>query len=110
MVSLVIEEVRQHPRQRRFLRLAGHVAIAQRAGEGIIAEATDEAEDACVFARARRPESGEFIIEDLIESLDAARGAFEAAHPDAIADEDVVERGVDRTEEGRSPRAVVVRA
>src|SRR5882672_181202 len=110
MVGLVIEEMRQHPRQRRFMELAGHVAIAERAADGFVAEAADEAEDARILDLACRPEIGERVVENLVQSLDAARHSLETAHPDAIADEDVVERRMNRAEEGRPIRAVVGRA
>src|SRR5882724_7781816 len=109
-MSLVIEEMRQHPRQRCFMGLAGHVAIAEGAGDRIVAEAADEAEDARILNLARRPEIGEFVVENLIQPLDTTRHAFEAAHPDAIADEYVVERRANRAEERRPIRAVVWRA
>ena len=43
------------------------------------------------------------------DPLHEAGELFEAAHPHAIADENVVERGVDRSEERRARRAAVGR-
>ena len=110
MVGLVIEEMRKGPGQRILLRLAGHIAISKCVLKGLVAEASDEAEDAAVFGLAGRTEIGELIVKDLIEPLDPARHPLEPAHPHTISDQDVVEGGVNRAEEGRPPRAVVGRA
>src|SRR5262245_31516204 len=108
MMGLVIEEVRERPAQLGLLRLTGHVAVAERAADRIVAEPADEAADAGIFGRARRPEIGEGVVEDLVQPFDAARHALEPAHPDAVADQDVIQGGVNRAEEGRPPGAVVL--
>lgn len=108
VVGLMIEDVGQRPDQRRFLRLPGHVAIAQRAAhQVIIIERAGVGEDVRVLRFARRPERDEVVMESLVEALDVARSALEAGEPDPIADQDVIQGRVNGTEERWPLRPIV---
>ena len=60
-----------------------------------------------VLGAARGAQGGEVVVEDGVEALRHIALAGEALHPDAVADQQVVERAVQRLEEGAAVGAVV---
>ena len=89
------------------LRRRARRAIAERALEIGVREALDVSDDAAVLRLPRRPQRREIVVEDRVELLRLVAFAGEAMHPDAVAEQQVVERPVQRAEEGAAVGAVV---
>ena len=108
MVGLVVEEMRQRRRQRLGdVGRPGDRAVAEGAGEVGLAQAVDIGDDALVLRAARFGKRRQVVEQDLVEPRRLRALAGEAAHPDAVGDQQVVERAVERAEEGAAVGAVV---
>ena len=70
-------------------------------------EEFDIADDPFVHVLAGVLQGGELVEQNLVELGLNRPAAGEAAHPDAVGDEHVVERAVQRTEEGAAVGAIV---
>ena len=77
----------------------GDRAVAEAPGEVGIGEALDIAGDAASSASRGRAQLREIVEQDGVEPVRALARAGEAAHPDAVGDEEVVQRAVHRLEE-----------
>ena len=60
-----------------------------------------------VLGAARRPQGREIVVQDGVEARRLFARAGEAPHPDAVADQQMIERAVQRLEEGAAVGAVV---
>src|SRR5665811_2200486 len=67
----------------------------------------DIAADARVLAAARRPQGYEIVVQGRIKARRQFALAGKAPHPDAVADQQVIERAVHRLEEGAAVGAIV---
>jgi len=102
VVGLVVEEMHQDPAHRRGHRVARHVRVAQRRVGRRLVERVAVGDDLRVLGRARHVQADEIAVEDLVEAVDLRRMPGQPSHPQPVADQDVVERGVDRAEERRA--------
>jgi hypothetical protein len=80
---------------------------ADRFNEIVLAQCADVVENAFIFHASRCPQLHEIVVEDCIETGRDSTLGGEAAHPDAIADQEVVEGAVQRFEEGAPIGAIV---
>ena len=108
VMRLVVEEMQQQRHQRLLdLSRVAQRAIAHEPVEVGLAQPRDIGGDAGVLGLPRRPQLAEIVVEDAFEALRRITRAGEAAHPDPVADQDVVQRAVQRAEEGAAIGAVV---
>ena len=63
--------------------------------------------DAFIFSAARRAQLCEIVVEDCIEARRGFALAGEAPHPDAVADQQMVEGTMQRFKEGAAIGAIV---
>src|SRR5690242_5188402 len=107
MVSLVIEEVKQQRRQM-LLEVGGaaRAVIADRAGEIPLRDSGDVLADPRVLGAARGAQLAEILEEDAVELPRLLALAGEPVHPDPVADEKMVQRAVQRPEEGAAVASV----
>src|ERR1051326_7179354 len=100
VVSLVVEEMQQQRRQQLLdLRGAPRAAIADRARELPFRKPGDIFVDARVLGAAARAQLREILVKDRVELLGLLALAGEAMHPDAVAQQQMIERAVERAEE-----------
>jgi hypothetical protein len=108
VVRLVVEEMVERGRQRLLdLDRPHESAVADGAGKVGVCQSSDIVADARILRGPRRPQWGEVVIEDGIEAFRQFARASEAGHPDAIADQQVIQGPVQRLEEGAAVGAVV---
>ena len=112
VMGLVVEEVRDRHPERVLARAAGHAAVADRAGEPLGVKPVDPGLDVAVGLDALAAQVVEVGVEHLIVHADPDRVAVavareadlrvlgEAPEPDAVGPEDVIQRAVQRAEEG----------
>ncbi len=108
MVRLMIEDVRQ--RIDELLLDIGRPAdgpIAHLAGEVVIAKPRHIGDDACILGDPRRTQRAEVVMQNGVEPRRSFALAGQALHPDAIADQKVIERAVHRAEKGAVVGAVL---
>lgn len=99
MMGLVVEEMRQCHRQRIGEPFAAHVGIAEAAGQRRFIQAVAEGKDLGIFRLAGLAQAVEILVQDLVKRDDMRRDrAFEAAEPDAVADQDMVQGGMQAAE------------
>ena len=101
VVGLVVEEMIERRRQRLLDLLRPHDGpVAERAGEVGLGQFLDIAADPLVLGAAGGAQRREVVIKDGVQALRHLALAGEACHPDAVADQQVVEGAVQRLEEG----------
>jgi hypothetical protein len=74
--------------------------VADLAGKVLLGEAPDIGDDARILRRPRRAQASEVVKKDGIEPGGSVALAGQALHPDPVADQEMVERAMDRLEEG----------
>ena len=72
----------------------------KRAGKRLVGQAADPIDDALVFRFARGAQLGEITKQDGVQRGRRVALAGEALHPDAVGDQQMVERAHHRFEEG----------
>src|SRR5579883_264605 len=102
MMRLVIEEMGEDPGETRLLGLAARRMISEQPVERRIVVAVDNGDESGVLGFPRLPQADEVVIENLVERLEAGILAGDPTQPDAIAHDQVIERAVDRAEEGEA--------
>jgi hypothetical protein len=109
MMCLVIEEMIQCFAQPLLdLRRLGDRGIAEACRKCRIVESFDIGLDAPILELARPPKLGKIVEQNGIEPGRRLALARESAHPDAVADEEMVQRAVERFEERTAVGSVVV--
>src|SRR6476660_9533188 len=108
MVGLVIEEMVKRGGEDLFdILRVDDGAEADRFGEIPVAQGSDVMADAFIFGAARRAQLCEVIVQDSIKAGGVFSFAGEAPHPDAIADQKVVEGTLQRFKEDAAIGAIV---
>jgi hypothetical protein len=100
VMRLVVDDMAEDLDQRPTLVLPGRVAVGELAGQRRLVETADDGDQPLVLGPAGGAQLGEIAIEFLVEALDAMGLAVETRQPNPVADQDVVQREVDRAEEG----------
>ena len=100
MMGLMIEEMRKHLADRCHHRIARGGAIDQIVAQARWRKIVDERDDPLIQRAARRRQRRKIRMQNLIEPGDVgAATSIEPAHPDRIADQDVIKRLQQRGEE-----------
>ena len=108
MMRLMIEKMRQRGIDPLLdLRRLRDRAIRDCARQLRLIEPIDEADDASSSRITRRAQIGEGFVQDRIEPRRRLALAGETLHPDAVGDEQMVERAVNRFEEGTPIGAII---
>ena len=108
MVGLMIEKMVKRGGQHLLYGLwVNHGAKTDRFGQVLFTQGTDVSADAFVFEAARGTQLREVVKKDCVEARWCLTLAGEASHPDTIADEQMVERAVQRFKENTAVGAVV---
>jgi len=108
MMRLVIEEMQQE-RCKILLDLGGIAgrAIADDPSEIVVAKAVDIGDDARILGLTLRTQLDEIIIKNGVEIAKNCTLASEALQPDAVAEEKMVQRPMQRAEEGAAIGTVI---
>jgi hypothetical protein len=108
MVGLVIEPVRERRNEAGDHRLGRrHAAIADGPLERLIAERIDDGNDALILRLPSRAQRREILEQDRIEPVLRLALAGDALKPDAVGDQQMIERAMHRAEEGAAVGAIV---
>ena len=107
VVGLVIEPVRQRRRQclLEFLR-RGDAAVFDGAFDAPVVQPFHEAHDPPVLGLARGAQFAEGLEQDRVQPVRCVALAGKALHPDPVGDDEVVQRPVQRSEEGAARAAI----
>jgi hypothetical protein len=108
VVGLVVEDVHQRLPARLALRLACGGGVFEVGGDVGGGEAVHVADHALVFPLARRAQVLEVLEKNRVQLALRTAGALEAAHPNAVGDQQVVQRAVQAVEKDPGRAAVVV--
>src|SRR5262249_53644515 len=108
VMGLVIEEMQKQRRQV-LLELSGapRAAIAEPAREVSFREPRNVRTDARILGAPPRAQLREILVEDGVERLGLRALAGEAMHPDAVADQQMVQGAVQRAEERAAVPAIL---
>jgi hypothetical protein len=108
MMGLVVEEMGKCGRKLLFDRCRiDEGAVANSTFKIVLAQAFDLAADARILGAPRGAQIVEIVVKDDIEILGQLALSGEALHPDAVADQQMVEGAMQRLEEGAAVGAVV---
>ena len=108
VMRLMIEEMVERG-AKRLLDVArvGERAVAQREREVGLGAGIDPRADPRILGTARRAQRREIVVQDGVEPRGMLAAAGEAAHPDAVGEQQVIERAVHRLEERAAVGAIV---
>src|ERR1700677_1575468 len=100
MMGLVVEEMSESgPEGLHHVHRAHEHAIAKFSGEVLLREAGVIALEALVLHLSGGPEARQVLVHGLVEARGLRPFPGEAPQPDAVADDEVIERAAERAEE-----------
>jgi len=108
MVSLVVEQVGENLTPFLRERLARRGRVLQHAFEGGVIERPDVAREAIVLVGARERKRATILMENGVEAVRVIAFAGEALEPNAVGEQQMIERAVHALEEGADVAAVIL--
>ena len=99
VVRLVIEQMGEHLMNGLRVRYAAGGGIVEGFCETLLAQVVHERDDLLILRAPRRAEVPEILMQQLVQSRATRAFPLEAAHPQAVRHEEVVERAEQRPEE-----------
>ena len=92
----------EHQPQRRLLSLALGIRIGKRLVEAALGDAADEVYEMIVLGLTGDAQGDEIAVEHLVERDLRVGLVLNPGDPDAVADQQMIQRAMDRAEEGRA--------
>ena len=107
VVGLMIEQMQQDVLQRLAVWLARHVLVVKDLAEIGLAIGSDQIDQACIFGDPAAQKFAAIVMDDGVEPSRMFAGAGQALQPDAIGQQQMIQRAVQAAEENAGGPAVL---